>query len=293
MHYQGKSFSGQSPQTITKYLQKSIAFTHGQIIEDLCRPLQALGISGFFYMRIYPDGTFIDFLSRNVAPWSMHYFSHFFSEKYDPALVQQHMMEQRSHVFWDFYPENIIWQEGREFGFCRGLSINQISSEYNEIFSFFSSSTSNISTTLYLEYPLILNQFIADFLDRTELLIKQATKERWDIPQSYQLSKEVKGAEGRKEKIRHFLSQLSTQGLCLHNKSQKCILTLRETQTLHRLTQGYSAKEVARQLKISPRTAEKHLDNIKIKLGCNKTTKLIDIAIQQGIDEIAPHLAGK
>ncbi len=55
----------------------------------------------------------------------------------------------------------------------------------------------------------------------------------------------------------------------------KINFTPREEQCLIQLTQGKSAKEVAKVLKISHRTVESYLESIKQKLGCRNKFELI------------------
>jgi DNA-binding NarL/FixJ family response regulator len=63
-------------------------------------------------------------------------------------------------------------------------------------------------------------------------------------------------------------------------------LTLRQWEVLQLLAEGYSAKEVAAQLQISPRTAEFHKYRIMDKLGMRTSMELIHYALKQGIATI-------
>jgi len=60
-------------------------------------------------------------------------------------------------------------------------------------------------------------------------------------------------------------------------------LTPRQIEVLQLFAQGYSAKEVARILFISKRTAENHKATIKRLLGVNSTAELVKQAIQLGL----------
>jgi len=60
-------------------------------------------------------------------------------------------------------------------------------------------------------------------------------------------------------------------------------LTVRQWEVLQLLAVGYSAKEVAARLQISPRTAEFHKYRIMELLGVRSTAALIHYAITQGV----------
>lgn len=56
-------------------------------------------------------------------------------------------------------------------------------------------------------------------------------------------------------------------------------LTKRELQILELIAQGYSAKEVALEIKIAPRTVEGHIDTIRLKLRARNRTHMVAKAI--------------
>lgn len=61
--------------------------------------------------------------------------------------------------------------------------------------------------------------------------------------------------------------------------SQACIelgLTKRETDCIYYLIRGMSAKQIGRELGLSNRTVETHLNNVKIKLNCHTRFELIN-----------------
>lgn len=62
-------------------------------------------------------------------------------------------------------------------------------------------------------------------------------------------------------------------------------LTEREISILELIAAGNSAKEVACELGIAPRTVEKHLDNSRLKMDAKNTTHLIAMCIAGGVLE--------
>lgn len=60
-------------------------------------------------------------------------------------------------------------------------------------------------------------------------------------------------------------------------------LTSRERQILHLTAEGYTSREIAERLFISPRTVEKHRENLMEKLGLHSQAELIHYAVQRGL----------
>ena len=64
-------------------------------------------------------------------------------------------------------------------------------------------------------------------------------------------------------------------------------LTGREQQILELIADGGSAKQVARCIGIAPRTVERHIDNIRLKLHARNTPHAITRAYMNGALKVA------
>lgn len=60
-------------------------------------------------------------------------------------------------------------------------------------------------------------------------------------------------------------------------------LTNREREVLRLVSQGATSKEIAQQLRISPKTAQVHRDNLKQKLNLRTTADIVRYAIRHKI----------
>jgi two-component system response regulator NreC len=60
-------------------------------------------------------------------------------------------------------------------------------------------------------------------------------------------------------------------------------LTTREREVLRLVSQGATSKEIAQQLRISPKTAQVHRDNLKQKLNLRTTADLVRFAVRHKI----------
>ena len=63
------------------------------------------------------------------------------------------------------------------------------------------------------------------------------------------------------------------------------LLSAREREVLQLIAEGRSAKEVAVELKISPKTVEAHRTSMMRKLGARKATELVRYAVRHGLIE--------
>jgi DNA-binding CsgD family transcriptional regulator len=65
-------------------------------------------------------------------------------------------------------------------------------------------------------------------------------------------------------------------------------LTGRESQCLFLLLRGFTTKKIALSLDIQPTTADKFINNVRQKFGCNYKTDLVERAIKKGMFNVIP-----
>lgn len=59
--------------------------------------------------------------------------------------------------------------------------------------------------------------------------------------------------------------------------------TKREYEVFRALLFGFTAKQIGKQLSMSPRTAETHIEHIRLKLQCSSKHRIIEAAMRYGI----------
>jgi LuxR family transcriptional regulator, transcriptional regulator of spore coat protein len=64
------------------------------------------------------------------------------------------------------------------------------------------------------------------------------------------------------------------------------VLTAREQQVLELVAQGLSAKETAQAIDIAPRTVERHIENVRLKLRARNRTHMVTLALELGLLQI-------
>ena len=69
-------------------------------------------------------------------------------------------------------------------------------------------------------------------------------------------------------------------------------LTPRELEVLELAANGYSAKEVASLIGIAPRTVERHVENVRLKMNARNRVHMITQAIMRGVLKIEVDAAG-
>lgn len=60
-------------------------------------------------------------------------------------------------------------------------------------------------------------------------------------------------------------------------------LTNRESEVLHLVARGRSAKEVAQELEIAPCTVERHIENVRLKTRTRNRAHMVAYVIQEGL----------
>jgi two-component system, NarL family, nitrate/nitrite response regulator NarL len=63
----------------------------------------------------------------------------------------------------------------------------------------------------------------------------------------------------------------------------RVVLSKRETEVLHLLADGLSAKQIASELAISPSTVTQHISRIYEKLGVHNAVAAVRLAIRSGL----------
>lgn len=262
-------------------LEKTILMNSSAIMQEICEPLKLLGIVGFFYMRLYDDGSLTGLTSN--PEWSDFFMTKFFTEGYEVCDIQDHIFVQDDISLWENNQHNIIWQEGKNyFNVGNGITITEKTKEYEEIFCFYSEVDNYIINQFYLRELPILKQFIAYFKESAAPLIHTAALERFQMPLKYMPPEIVK----QNDEIKMFLSQVSSKGIRINLNNTHYYLTKRESECLYWLIKGKSAYEIGIILQCSQRTVEVHFARLKEKFDCTKLTSVVYQSLKLNLNEL-------
>lgn len=87
------------------------------------------------------------------------------------------------------------------------------------------------------------------------------------------------------ERVRHMLQPLIGGG-DRHDADYHNPLTAREREVLTLIAEGLSSREIGEQLHITAKTAKKHRENIRIKLGVSNAVEAARAAARLGLSEV-------
>lgn len=74
----------------------------------------------------------------------------------------------------------------------------------------------------------------------------------------------------------------------MHKSGLQSTLTGRESEILELIADGLSAKETAQSIGIAPRTVERHIENLRLKMRARNRVHLVVRAISEGALQIGP-----
>lgn len=263
-----------------KEMKNYLQFNREHNINDICAPLYSLGLKGFFYVKLYPDGTFVD-LATNLNS-AEFYLNKFYSCEYSLSDMQHNYLPNGINL-WEMNKSNQIWADCRDiFNIGNGFSISLPSnSTYTEMFFYYSSAIDYKINELYLNHLDIFKNFALYFKEKTEKLIKKAEQYKITMPEYYkELYLPKNNASTNLTKIKDYYTLLDIKKFYFDDKQY---LTYKEGECLNWYARGMTIKAIAKILNSSSKTIESHIDNLKQKLGCFNKAGLTSIAISLGI----------
>lgn len=241
-------------------------------IKEICQPLfEHFGINYFDYSRFYPDNTCI---SLSSDPFYLRYLV----DKDEYFCAAGRLLPGK--YLWHHYI-NLTFLESTQkaFDYFHGITYVRHTEEYLEEINFAGSIQYSNILSLFAEKDEILDYFISHFLYQISPFLKRNSHSRIILPSDF--IEEVPPEEEQIEELHKFIhalnkkSQLRKNTFLIHLNNQSITLTQREIQCLSHLKNGLSAKLIARQMNISPRTVEIFLKKILTKAGQTSRSQLL------------------
>jgi DNA-binding CsgD family transcriptional regulator len=264
-----------------KEIVQNYIIKHSDKIKKATRPLRDhLGIAYFTYHRIDREGKYTVLLDR--PDWAEHYVEEKFYLE-DPYLRHPDVYRNGFCLIENHGSEKHlkrILKDGKEiFNLDQGVMLIEKQADAVEFFGFSGNKADCALDKLYINSPFLLKSFAVHFkkeLGKILLEMKSEASSLADLkgPDFYLDQPIVPDIE-----LTSRLAYLKDIGL-----GQEIIkasrLTSRERECIKLLIQGKSAKETAVILRLSRRTVEFYLENIKNKLSCSYKHEVLALARQ-------------
>jgi len=260
------------------------AFSHYQsnfeIIKKLCLPLtEYLGVNNFGYLKIYKNSQYF-YLSNDLELtkdylFNVHSSNIFFKE----TLYKNTHDSNIYYVLWPEKPENFSMNLYMKHNYWDGLTVLKVNENDIEMWWFASKKENNCAQLFYKKKIDVLLNFINYFNYEAQNII-QTNHNHLALYKSgfdFNLPNNDEKYAQEQANIKAFLNQLYPKGLIIKSKNGVIKLTHMEINCMRLLVKCNSAKEIAKQLNISNRTVEGHIDHIRKKTGYNLKTDIIKV----------------
>lgn len=246
-----------------KLSDKHHAFVSSSDIKTICQPLEVLNINFFNRIRFYNDGS-IAILTNN-AKWLDHCL---INER--PKLGNIMILQRGIYLWQDILEKEVVCDAKNDFNICKGMQFLNIEEGYRDVFAFGSNDDSDSRVSFYFNNLDMLQKFILFFNEKAEKLFIEANKSKINTPEIMKIA-DLEPQLRKIERVDRLAREKFQSKL---NSALLKPLTEKQLECLSYYANGKSAKEIAKDLFISHRTVEDHLNKIKEKLKCCSKSEL-------------------
>lgn len=229
-------------------------------VAAIIRPLEKLGITYFNYSRHDRDGGRI-YLDSNQSIQESYIANKYYLEGDTEGEPVQY---KAGVVHWDTLSNQpLIDKLVRARNVDHGIYLIKPAENYCEFFGFATQKGNPEIINTYLSKCDLLESFSLYFKEQADYLIKRVDAQKLILP-------------FRRDCI-NLSSNHDFETLVIDFKSslQTIKLTTRQLEIVHELLKGGSCKTIAKKLKLSCRTVETHINNLKSRLSCNNKSELL------------------
>ncbi|VVE59036.1 response regulator transcription factor [Pandoraea sputorum] len=250
---------------------------------EICRPFFIeTGINAFSYSRFYADGTraelWSDFQALEHTFFTARYVAGTYTPQYYGTSERHSLMREKVEAYpselRDRFRQQLIDQ--REiFNHDHCLVTVNHNADFAEYFCFYMPRSMPGAASFYLNNIDRLDAFSQYYVNVGKKLICQAD----DFIIDNRATRNAPDARAPTT------TDVTSPGLMRNGREsmrQQCrsegewaLLTTREREIARLLLRGVVMREIAMSLGISPRTVERHVDNMKTKLNCYRKSDLI------------------
>lgn len=249
-------------------------------IMEICKPLARFQISVFTYTKNFYNGSKITL--SNQTQWVSDY--------YNLKLYQSSLFEANPHIYqpgyniWiGDYDIDVFWHGKNKFNSVHSITITQPQTDSCEFFFF--SVPQNCEAAIHYLYNNmdILYHFILYFKDKATKLLAKADKHRIILPNSDSQIRQNNNIilphnhtkASYEDEKKHFFQETHVYKYTFESGSLAGInLSNREIDCIFYLLNDMTSDEIAHRLRLSKRTIDYYLDNVKLKLNVDTRSEL-------------------
>lgn len=257
-------------------LEKHSGILLANEVKQIAHPLFKVGLNYFSYVRVERNQDYY-FMATHEG-WAKKYLQ----EKYYNLEISltaglKELNYPKLVILWDTIKHDknveILKKAAAEFELGHVFSIVEIGVNFYNVYFFSAPMSHEFINQFYCNNIDMLNAFISYFKEKlhekggllripqTKIIINKDNKNLLKLSLSISQRKEL-------------YETIRKNKLLVSESPEMKYLTLRELEVISGLLQGYSALQTAQMLKISKRTAEEHINNIKQKLSCTTLFQL-------------------
>ncbi|MBX9702988.1 MAG: helix-turn-helix transcriptional regulator [Silvanigrellaceae bacterium] len=248
---------------------------------SICSPLfDHLGIKYFRYTRTFDDGSYFS-LGSNLS-YMQYYFQNIQSlgEVFGPLIASAPETSYYSFLWPESLNASLKYEDSifpilQEFNIWNGVTLYKRAKDFTESWNFAGNKEDNNLKQLYLNNLPLLKNFTKYFIEKATDLIDCSDIQKlafFKSPVTYNSPLDILS---NKEKANSFLEATKREQFYVTGKNKCVIISNRELDCLRLFARGRTMKEIAKNLNLSPRTAECYINNIKLKTGIHYKSALI------------------
>lgn len=248
-----------------------------QDIYSICTPLfECFEIHGFTFQRMYEDGGRI-YLSSSEK-WAKHFYSnnYFLASGFNKFSCLSKINLLRNWPQSDTIFHQLMADAFHNFNYDNGIVINRYNKNSLDAFTFRGYSYDDQVNNRYLSQLAVLEKFIDFFLIKAQKLVKQAKGQKLIIPEGKIKNEFFERTYNDNNKKQVFYKNIKANSLYYFDDKGGFFLPKRQSECVCLMACGYTTKEIASKLQISPRTVEVHINQVKYKLECHTKSVLLE-----------------
>lgn len=262
-------------------------------VNEICKPLQDIGVTYFNYLKIYKDGS--RELLTNNAPWIDHFYRNALYLTSGVVSIE-HFLPKGYFLWSELDLNDPAYSQGQEsFNIGNGVSFVIRRDEVTYLYIFASTKDNVHINNFYIRNVDLFWRFIQYFQYRGSDLIKRAVANKIVLPEQQIVSpNQLKNITIPSDIRASFYKKTEVDKFYLLDVSDDLYLTSKQAEVAAYLVIGATAKQCGRQLGISYRTVETYIEEIKQKvfkfLGINLSkSELAEFLTKTGIQNVVFH----